>query len=277
MLNPKSKLLILIITLGFLTLPLTCWAAEILPGCISDGNCGLCDIIQTGINIFRWILGILGGAALLLFVWHAFGFLIAGGNKEKIETSKKALIHTVIGIIIILGSWFLVNMVIVLLTGAEGGVGKIFSGQAWNEYCKGEITTYKPTTFASNITEWQFSPGIGNQIADISPALNQMMECLRKNLPPGVGRISSISDSNHIGNLRPCEQQNGCPENCAHTCGSCHYGGGLGDNKSHAIDLGDDENYDAIRNAIANCDEYVGHFLRESDHIHISTSDCPRS
>jgi len=119
---------------------------DILPKCANTNQagtdlCGLCDVIGTGINIFRWILGMLGGAALLLFVWHGFGWITSGGNTEKIEKSKKGLMHTVIGILIILGSWMIVNITITLLTAEPGPppkIGTIFTDQPWNkwsQYC----------------------------------------------------------------------------------------------------------------------------------------------
>lgn len=146
MLKSKTTVLVLAVIIGFLALPVLTYAG-ILPDCaiskqIGKDLCNLCDIIQTGINIFRWILGILGGAALLLFVWHGFGWITSGGNKEKIEASKKALAHTVIGLAIVLGSWMIVNIVISLLTtpvGETRGIGTIFDKQAWNnwsDYCK---------------------------------------------------------------------------------------------------------------------------------------------
>lgn len=148
----KNKIIVAVCLITLLTtlLPLALQAQTLLPKCaLEDGNCGLCEIVQTGLNIFRWILGIVGGLALLLFVWHGFGWLMAGGNTEKVKKTADALKHTVIGILLILASWLIVNLVVVLLTfnqadpAAPGlaptdkGIGKIFSGQPWNdpEFC----------------------------------------------------------------------------------------------------------------------------------------------
>lgn len=137
-----KKKIIAFFLIAVLITPVLTFAQKILPDCTADGSCGLCQIVETGINIFRWILGMLGGAALLLFVWHGSGWIMSAGNTEKIEKSKKGLIHTVIGIAIILGSWMIVNITITLLT-AEAGtpmeIGQIFSGSGWksnwNKYC----------------------------------------------------------------------------------------------------------------------------------------------
>jgi len=128
---------------------------------------------------------------------------------------------------------------------------------------------------------WAFDTGIEDQIKYMSPELAQFLNCMRSNLPEGVGRISSISDSkvadpeNNL-EMEDCNQSD-CPTMlCAHMCQSCHYGGGIfGANESYAIDLGDEENYNLFLSAAKQCDggAYV---LKEDNHIHISVSKCPK-
>jgi len=96
--------------------------AQVLPPCTATGNCGICDFVQTFINIIRWVLGVLGGTALFLMVWHGFSWLTAMGNAEKVESGRKGLMHTVIGMAIILVAWFLVNAVISLLMTPAGAL-----------------------------------------------------------------------------------------------------------------------------------------------------------
>lgn len=129
---------------GLLFFP-TFASAQVLPPCTSTGNCGLCDFIQTFINIIRWVLGILGGTALLLMVWHGFSWLIAAGNKEKIDAGRKGLMHTVIGVLIIVGSWMIINMAMIFLLAEPGApvapTQLLFKtaagGKAWYTFCGG--------------------------------------------------------------------------------------------------------------------------------------------
>jgi len=124
-----------IIVLAVLVLPnLTLAAGQILPACADKGDCGLCDIIQTALNIFKIALGLLGAAALLMFVWHGITILTSAGNKEKVSSGFKGMTNTLIGILLILGSWLIVNTVIAIATGNFNNVktATIFSGQAWN-------------------------------------------------------------------------------------------------------------------------------------------------
>lgn len=153
----NKKIFLLAILLLIVLTPVGLHAENILPDCAiskqdgTPGNavCGLCDFIEMGLRIFRWILGLVGGLSLLLFVWHGFGWLTSMGDSEKVKKTKDALVHTVIGIMIILASWLIVNLVVVILTfnivnptdknankPKDNKIGLIFGNQAWNDLSK---------------------------------------------------------------------------------------------------------------------------------------------
>jgi len=132
--------------LSVIILPFTTFAQGFLPACAESGNCSICEIISTAIYIFKWVMGMLGGAALLLFVWNGFSLIISAGNSEKVDKAKTGLVSTLIGLAIVFGSWMIVNVVIIVLTDSSqltsGGTGMIFKGslngeKAWSDYCKG--------------------------------------------------------------------------------------------------------------------------------------------
>lgn len=126
--------------------------------------------------------------------------------------------------------------------------------------------------------DWSFDSGIENQLSDASPSLNNLLNCMRPKLPVNTGRISSISDSQYIGNLEACDGFS-CPisPKCAHSCQSCHYGGGTGINKSLAVDFGDEANKEFLTKAAKECGVLDSHIIDEGNHIHISTNDCPKN
>lgn len=131
-----------------------------------------------------------------------------------------------------------------------------------------------------NSAGWSFDPGIEKQIVDMSPELASFLNCMRSKLPSGVAKISSISDSNYVGNLSVCNRMN-CKQpppmkQCVHSCASCHYGGGTANNVSYAVDFGDQQNGQIIKEAAKECD-FNSYVLPEGDHIHVSVSKCPRN
>lgn len=144
-----KKYLLPSLLLILIALPLVVFAQEagllssVSPDCRVQGNCSICEIIGTAIYIFKWVMGMLGGAVLLLFVWHGFSLIISAGEAEKVKKARDGLVHTLIGLAIVFGSWLIVNVVIVTLANPDGtasliggGIGTIFDGQtAWNDYC----------------------------------------------------------------------------------------------------------------------------------------------
>ncbi len=89
--------------------------AETGPGCESYGNCSICDSIVVFTNIAKWILGVAGALALLIFIYGGFMMIISHGNPEYVEKGKKALTGTLIGLVLILGAWQMTRMVVVIL------------------------------------------------------------------------------------------------------------------------------------------------------------------
>lgn len=87
-------------------------------------NYSLDDILKAGVNIVNFILGIVGGLALLMFFLGGFWWLTSGGKSEMIEKGKKTLTAGVIGLIIVLGAAVIVQFAVRLLgaTVTEKGV-----------------------------------------------------------------------------------------------------------------------------------------------------------
>ena len=136
----KQRVLIFIsiIALAVLIWPNFTTAAEILPSCASSGNCTLCEILQTGLNIFKIALGLLGAAALLMFIWHGITILTSAGSPEKVKSGFKGMGNTLFGILLILGSWLIVNTIIAIATGNPAA--KIFGNANWY-VCGASVTT----------------------------------------------------------------------------------------------------------------------------------------
>lgn len=102
----------------------------------NNGNeCGIEDMIQVAINIAAIIVGLSGSILLLMFTYGGIMFILAAGNQERVQKAKQILTTAVIGLVIILGAWVMINFIINALTGGEtGGPGFIFGGRrSWYE------------------------------------------------------------------------------------------------------------------------------------------------
>lgn len=81
----------------------------IVPGEIvaaTGGEDSLIDLLRVIINYFLGFLGIL---CLAIIIYGGFMFVTAGINEQGAETGKKILTYAVIGIIVILLSFVIVN------------------------------------------------------------------------------------------------------------------------------------------------------------------------
>lgn len=133
----------MLIVLVIFLIPLVSQAIELIPKeCTTGGGegCGVCQLIQVGINFVQILFGLMGGIALIMLIWAGFSLVMSAGNPEKINANKKIIIGTIVGILIMLFAWEAVNIGVLMFTGQTEKVGKIFTapgstGQAWAEFC----------------------------------------------------------------------------------------------------------------------------------------------
>jgi hypothetical protein len=79
------------------------------------GNCGdygLDDFLLLGVNVAKWILGIVGSIALLFFIYGGFTFLISGGSATQVDKGKKIITGAVIGLVIVFASYLIIKFVL---------------------------------------------------------------------------------------------------------------------------------------------------------------------
>lgn len=80
-----------------------------MPACAQDGNCQLNDVVNTGISVVQFILGISGTVALLMFIYGGFLWVTSAGNSEKVNQGKSAVSNAVIGLVIVFASYTLIT------------------------------------------------------------------------------------------------------------------------------------------------------------------------
>lgn len=73
---------------------------------------GEADLITVVLNLIRAALGIIGILAVVMILLGGFRWLLSGGDEEKIAQAKRTIGATIVGLVIILLSWAIVNFVI---------------------------------------------------------------------------------------------------------------------------------------------------------------------
>ncbi|MDD5340932.1 MAG: hypothetical protein PHC97_00670 [Patescibacteria group bacterium] len=91
----------------------------LLPACVSTGDCSLCDIIQTVINIGRFVIGIIGSIIFIYFVYGGIYMLASHGNPAMVSKGKNILVNSVIGLTIVILAYTIVNFAVLAATGGQ--------------------------------------------------------------------------------------------------------------------------------------------------------------
>ncbi|MFA5995653.1 MAG: pilin [Patescibacteria group bacterium] len=132
----KNKIVLsILIVFGVWLLPHTALAWSIVPkDCIdSPTGCNMCQIVLIFTNASTIIAGILGGTALLNFIIAGLFLIFSNGNEQHIETAKKNLKATIIGLFIVMFAWVGVNYIVRLSYKANTGkdTDATIFGKAW--------------------------------------------------------------------------------------------------------------------------------------------------
>ncbi len=231
-------------------------------------------------GIYNYSLSIAGILAAIMLMAAGVLWLTSRGDSGQVSKAKNMIFGSILGLAILFLSYtilYTINPELVKLRNIELGSGL-------QEGTREQII--HPGDSLIETEGWEWNSGIINQVGDASPELANFINCMRRELPDGVGRITSISDNNYIGNPIACDStevrgSRTCPENCAHGCGSCHYGGGLMNNKSYAVDMGMEDRVHIIAAAkkcgVTEGTSAPGYLVVEGTHLHMSVEACPRN
>jgi TRAP-type C4-dicarboxylate transport system permease small subunit len=81
--------------------------------------------IQTFIQgVIQVLVTLAGLVSAGFFVWGGIGYITSSGDPEKLDRSKKTIVYSAIGLVIVLGAFVLSTIVTQLATGAFGGSGQ---------------------------------------------------------------------------------------------------------------------------------------------------------
>lgn len=76
------------------------------------GDYSLNDMVLVAVGASRWILGIVGSLALLMFIYGGLMFLISAGSSDRVSKAKLILIAAVAGLAIVFASYLIIKFVL---------------------------------------------------------------------------------------------------------------------------------------------------------------------
>ena len=113
----NKKTAILITSVGLLCLagyPLGLAFAQSIPNPVGGVN----SFPQLLTNIAKGVSVLIGSLATIMIIWAGILYLTSGGNPQKTQTAKTALIYAVIGIVIALAAFSISQIILGILKGS---------------------------------------------------------------------------------------------------------------------------------------------------------------
>lgn len=246
--------------------------------------CTLCHFFVMIQNIVDFILAAVFVLAPIFILVGGIMILTAGPKPDQVSLGKRIITSAIIGVVIALLSWTLLNEFLIALNGfvtVEGRkVGKIFDWP-WNEIdCKVKgIGEEEPTgeregewcqrSAPPGSDRWILNPPPGGaderQKGDASPQLASFLNCMYAKI--SNLRINSISH-NILCTNPYCDITT---TSCGHTANSCHFGGANCAGESYAVDFDTNVDYSKINQYAKQCDS-TAWVIWEGSHTHVSVN-----
>ncbi|MEK7109637.1 MAG: hypothetical protein AAB876_00285 [Patescibacteria group bacterium] len=101
--------------------------AQIVP-CLG-ADCTFCDIAQLAQNLLNTGIYIAVFLSAILFAYAGWQYITAGGESGKASEARKIFWNVGVGLLLILASWLIVDLIMKTLVKGEGSIGP------WNSIC----------------------------------------------------------------------------------------------------------------------------------------------
>lgn len=118
-----KRTLLTLLFIGALSLPHLTFAAGFVPcGGTGEDPCQACHVVSMGQTILTWLIGIMASIIALVFAIGGMKMVMSGGSGEGITQAKSMMTNSVIGFVILLAAWLIVDTVLkTFVSGAQFG------------------------------------------------------------------------------------------------------------------------------------------------------------
>lgn len=303
-----NRRIILFVFAAFLLFaPLAAFAAEtsffgpiISDACTCPGKApGLGCVFESIRLALNFAITLACVIAALIIAYAGFLFMGSATNPEMKSRARNVLINALIGLVIALAGWLIVDFVMAKLYNPDAfglpwysilksgdmcvepqTLNELYQGAPLGSIPSGTGSvppaaggTSKPSAPANVAGKFTFQSGVAAEQGAESGALSSLLSCMATKVPAGVGNISALTDKYSGTNatlIAHCAAVGHKGDSqCAHAANSCHYGGRSCVGSAYAVDFGDEQNADALRSAARSCDPGA-RWNYEGNHVHIS-------
>lgn len=142
--------------------------------CEDPQNCGTCEFAEMINNVIRFLITFASLAATIMIIYGGFRLLTAGGNVSGKEAAKSIIVNVLIGYVLLLAAFLIVNTVLgVLLLGSSPSLGwqniecLYPTEPEWQQYAEHEVRAPRTATGynATTMTEEEVSAAVAQATA----------------------------------------------------------------------------------------------------------------
>jgi len=116
-----------------------------LAGC-SGTDCSACNVVYMANGGINWLIGITFIIFAVIMVIAGIGLVTSGGNQSALDAAKSKFTNAIIGLIIILSAWLIVDTIMRGLVGNEGKLDNGGEMSGWLFWSQVECQTQTKDT-----------------------------------------------------------------------------------------------------------------------------------
>jgi len=134
----KRPTLFLLLGILFLIPPAIAAAQGLVP--CNGPECQACDLVSLADNILDFLVMISAFIAAIMFAVAGLKLATSAGNESKVSQAKEGMTSIIIGFIILLAAWLIVDTIMKTFTTGQGRLG------TWNDIECVRLPEYKETS-----------------------------------------------------------------------------------------------------------------------------------
>ncbi len=97
----------------------------------SGPDCLACHVVSLGQNLLTWFITVMVSVIALVFAWGGLKMVMSAGNTEGITQAKGMMTNAIVGLVIMLSAWLIVDTIMKLVITDDATVKKDLG--VWNE------------------------------------------------------------------------------------------------------------------------------------------------
>jgi len=217
-------------------LPYAAYAITLVPQCGGTGQpeCQACHLVQLGSNIITFLVSIAAGIGAVVFAVAGFRMAASRGNESELTAAKGMMTNVVVGFIILMASWLIVDTVMKQFV--DTSIFKSAGFGTWNNIKCEKLPEYNETGPDVIVAADEYTPAT----AGVSKANSEAEAYLKASganidIKPGAS-LEGIKQSTLDGVVN-LSLACGCPITITEGTGGTHAAGTFSHANGYKVDL----------------------------------------